>query len=518
MRIVGGRIDIAGGDKLLHALGLIGGHRGVAADPEALERRKAIEGCDVLDLRTARDVEMVKPGQVFQRAEIRNVGGVQLQILQIGAVAESTDIRDGGHGDDAHLKLRHGGRKREISQIIVVAEVKIFHIRAVPEHRRVLDHAAHRWLGGKDALDICAHAVVFAEPDAPDDFGLREELPHRLQRLVGDAGAVHVHIAAVVHAGQHLEKCVAVIGDADAAIVQLFRIEVDRSAVQGKAVAELYIGTGRLQQGDILPRDGAGFLAAELHALQPVHALQHHRQRLHVLMPGVAQVKACGLALKRLAADHGRKMEFRRGAERADRLHILYAELLGADFAEAERAHIRQIGQRIQHGRDLRSAQPCEVQLLCVAVDPLPVGQLHRIDDRDLRMFLRPECNLLIAFAAAKIRAFEPRKVFQLAQIPFADYGLDILCRGGHTLAAELDLYAAEQGRQDPRRLMVYAGHAEHQRTADDQQGQKPLQHFLKTHLFPSGHKNTLHQKIISSVRQLCKTQRGFSLCPFLEG
>ena len=89
---------------------------------------------------------------------------------------------------------------------------------------------------------------------------------------------------------------------------------------------------------------------------------------------------------------------------------------------------------------------------------------------------------------------------------------------GGHTLAAEFHLYAAEQRLQNPGRFMINAGHAENQRAAEDQQRQR-CSTFLKpifslrsqktcTHRIVCIRKITLQSKIIASVPCICKIKR----------
>ena len=75
-----------------------------------------------------------------------------------------------------------------------MAEVKVLDLGAVLKNARVIYHPADGRLGGEDALGICAHAVIGAEPDTPHDVYIRELFAYFGKRFVGNAGVVHVQI------------------------------------------------------------------------------------------------------------------------------------------------------------------------------------------------------------------------------------------------------------------------------------------------------------------------------------
>ena len=87
-----------------------------------------------------------------------------------------------------------------------MAEVKVLDLGAVLKNARVIYHPADGRLGGEDALGICAHAIIGAEPDTPHDVYIRELFAYFGKRFVGNAGVVHVKICAAHHKREHLGK------------------------------------------------------------------------------------------------------------------------------------------------------------------------------------------------------------------------------------------------------------------------------------------------------------------------
>ena len=194
MGVVGRGVDGAAGNGGLHRADLLVRDGRVTAYPQALKLSQPVERGYILDIRAPGDVQVVQPGAVFERGDVGDVGGVELQVLKLRAAFERGDIPYGGHGDYEHLKLRHIPDKVDAGQLVIMAEVKVLDLGAVLKNARVIYHPADGRLGGEDALGICAHAVIGAEPDTPHDVYIRELFAYFGKRFVGNAGVVHVQI------------------------------------------------------------------------------------------------------------------------------------------------------------------------------------------------------------------------------------------------------------------------------------------------------------------------------------
>ena len=160
---------------------------------------------------------MVQSGQILQRREIRNLVGLQLQIFQLRAVGERRDILYIQHGENSNLKIRHISRKGDILQLFIVADIEIFHFRAVLQSSRIgdLQIAAYTRHGSKNFLYIGSHGIIAAEPDSPYHFYVREFVADLFHVLVIHVALVHVKIAQVRHAGNNLPHQITVVVHGD---------------------------------------------------------------------------------------------------------------------------------------------------------------------------------------------------------------------------------------------------------------------------------------------------------------
>ena len=183
-------------------------------------------------------------------------------------------------------------------------EVHVFYLGAVLERARRLGRqlpglAGHR---GEDALNIGAHAVIVAEPDAPDDLRVRQGIAQLCHLLVGDTGSVHVEESEIRHAGGDELEEPALVLYADVLEIHFLIAEVEGLAVNGKLIVYGGLRAGGVQLVHLSPCDGAFLPTAERDRFELGQSLELHGSLVNKRIIQTAQVDA--LDVERIALAH----------------------------------------------------------------------------------------------------------------------------------------------------------------------------------------------------------------------
>ena len=234
-----------------------------------------------------------------QRAQVRDIGICNLQILKVRAAGKRRSVGDVAHGQDRDLELRHLCHKADVAQRGVVAQVQVLDIVAVVEALDVVvvEHAAAGGHGGQDALGIGAGGVVVAEEDAEDHLGVGVIEVDLLQALGLQTAGVHVHVGQLGHVAHDLVNESAVVRHGHAEEIDGGIGQVAVHAVELEGVLEHRLGQDLAQAGDVAPGKSVA-LRAEVYALEPRQHGQLVGRGLRLGGRGAAEIDALGVGIE----------------------------------------------------------------------------------------------------------------------------------------------------------------------------------------------------------------------------
>ena len=226
-----------------------------------------------------------------------------------------------------------------------MSEIHVLHLGAVLERARGLGRqlpglAGHR---GEDALNIGAHTVIVAEPDAPDDFRVRQGITQLGHLLIGDTGSIHVEEGEVRHAGGDELEELALVFDADILEIHFLIAEVEGLAVDGKLIVYGGLRAGGVELVHLSPGDGAFLPAAESDRSELRKPFELHGSLVNERILQTAQIDA--LSVERIGHAHddaGLRRRFgcgsgsRRGRSFGDS-GLLLRSAAGSEQAENQR-------------------------------------------------------------------------------------------------------------------------------------------------------------------------------------
>ena len=201
---------------------------------------------------------MLQGFQPSQRGKIVGIGVEQLQVFQIFAVRQRSEVTQRVHCDNQHLQIRHIPDKREVRNGFVVTDVQILDLGKIFEHLKVtvVQRAAERRFGGENLDHIGSGTVGGAKINAPYDFGIRQRVTDRSHILISDAAAVHQKCLQVRHAlgdGEYFRPVFpyGVITD-----IHFLIFQGKRKLKNRKVIVNFDIGRGFAQREDFLPAWG----------------------------------------------------------------------------------------------------------------------------------------------------------------------------------------------------------------------------------------------------------------------
>ena len=406
--IVGDGAYPAIGRCCLHLLHLLVGDGCLVAYPKALKLRKSVERREIIEVRAAAYIQMTQSLGVCKRAQVAYGRGAHFQILKLGAIGQRRDIIHMVHGNDQNLKVGHAVYKVNIRHVVIMPQIQILDLGAVPELGCliIVQHAAYSGLGGKNPLHIGAHGVKLTKPDAPDNLNFWELLPYLGHLVIGNAARVHVQSLAVFHAVKRGAHRLALVVHRHMAEIYALRSQIIGLAVKLEAVAEVCLGSGIHQLFHVLPAQLGAALVAQIDGLQVLHQSQNKACLLCFVVGKAAEIQA--LIIQGNIAAHKLHTELKGDLRELVHqiLHLLRAQAVRRALCAAH-IHPLQIWQNGETGLVL--GKVCAVysrqaQLTGCAVRHGPVRQRHTVNHGDLRIGLCPCENFVQILTAAEIR------------------------------------------------------------------------------------------------------------------
>ena len=214
------------------------------------------------------DVQHLQALAVLQRAQVCDIAAVgDFQDPQVLARGQGAQVLDGGAGNDQHLQALHAGEEGRVVQILVVAEIGVFHILQILELGAV---AVLQVIDAADYLRI-RQAGAVSEIDPPDHLGPVPIVLPELDQHIAAQSAVLQHEALAVGQQVQGQPDLLLAAVADALLFQdhLFHVRGQGLPVKVEGVVEDGLGGGGNDLlGLLLGKSAVPVFIAELYGLQ----------------------------------------------------------------------------------------------------------------------------------------------------------------------------------------------------------------------------------------------------------